>query len=168
MCQLSILRTDRTRRSTWPDASGRWQQSNLKRTALSDRTRPVVQEPYCTLTGRSVESDRWWPDAFGQRSTLLELDRTYCRRVRSFSQSCPIRSLTLSDSGQPNHRVWSRGGPRSIDRVEAQWLPRPRPVKDKWLKRLRIATQLEPSFFQLNFGLHLSYLVLSLTSVHHT
>jgi hypothetical protein len=44
----------------------------------------------------------------------------------------------------------------------------PRPVESKWLKQLRNVTQLEPSFFQLNFGLHLSYLVLSLTSVHHT
>jgi hypothetical protein len=45
---------------------------------------------------------------------------------------------------------------------------RTRPVKGKLLKRLRNTTQLEPSCFQLNFKLYLSYLVLSLTSVHHT
>jgi hypothetical protein len=39
---------------------------------------------------------------------------------------------------------------------------RPRLIKKKWLKRLRITTQPKPSFFQLNFGLHLSYLVLSI------
>jgi hypothetical protein len=84
-CQLSKIRTDRTRRSMatveietdiaeWPDAP-----------IMGDPTRPVMQEPYCTLTGRSVESDQWWPDAFGQRSTLLERDRTHCGCVRSFS-----------------------------------------------------------------------------------
>jgi hypothetical protein len=62
MCQLSILRTDRMRRSTWPDASGRWQRSNLKQTALSDRMHS--------------ESDQDWPDASDRARTLLYFDRT--------------------------------------------------------------------------------------------
>jgi hypothetical protein len=84
-CQLSKKRVDRTRRSMatveietssaeWPDAPIR-----------DDRTHPIVQGPYCTLTRRSVESDQWWPDASGQRSTLLEHNWAHCGRVRSFS-----------------------------------------------------------------------------------
>jgi hypothetical protein len=63
------------------------------------------------------------------------------------------------------------GEPRPVDRIEltvTASTDQTRPVENKWLKRLRIATQLELSFFQLNFELHLSYLVLSLTCVHHT
>jgi hypothetical protein len=137
----------------------------------SDRTHPVMQEPFCTLTGRTNESDRWWPDASGQRSTFLEMDRTHCRRVRS--QHLPSLTLvnTISTFGPGVNRV------RSIE-LKLRWLPvltgrvrsrqRPRPIENKWLKRLRNVTQLEPSFFQPNFGLHLSYLVLSLINVHHT
>jgi hypothetical protein len=69
-------RRDRTRRSNvtvkklnntaeWPNAPIR-----------GDRTRLVVQEPYCTLTWRSLMSDQWWSNASGQQSTLLERDRT--------------------------------------------------------------------------------------------
>jgi hypothetical protein len=143
-----------------------------------DRTRPVVQEPYCTLTGRLVESDRWWQDASSQRSTLLELDRMHCRRVRLFPSRVrlePLPSLTrvntINEFGPREDRV-------RLTELKQWWLPaltgcvrsgqKSRPVKNKWLKRLRNTTQLEPSCFQLNFGLHLSYLVLSLTSVHHT
>jgi hypothetical protein len=81
-CQLSKIRADRTHRSMatveieissaeWPDAPIR-----------DDRTRPIVQESYCTMIGRSVESNQWWPDASGQRSTLLERGRTHCGRIR--------------------------------------------------------------------------------------
>jgi hypothetical protein len=135
---------------------------------------PVVQGPYYTLTWHTVMSDQWWPDASGQQSTLLEWDRT---RPIVF-QSCPISSLTLWDTCQHDPRVRSSQGPHSVNQVETQWLSvltgrvrsrqRLRPVKGKRLKRLQNATRLEPSCFQLNFGLHLSYLVLSLTNVHHT
>jgi hypothetical protein len=130
----------------WPDA--------LTSLISDDRTHLVSEVPLWNWTGRTVDvSDR------------------FSSRVRS-------QHLPLSDSGQPNLRVRSRGEPRPVDWIELQWLPaltgrvqsrqRPRSIERKWLKRLRIVTQLEPSFFQLNFGLHLSYLVLSLTSVHHT
>jgi hypothetical protein len=155
--QLSKTRTDRTRRSSvtvenqndtaeWPDTPIR-----------GDRTRPIVQEPYCTLTWCSTSSDQWWPDTLGQLSTLLKRDRT--RPI--ISQSRPIRLLPSKTCV----RLINAFGPRR-DRVWS-W-QRPCPVKGKQLKRLRNATQLEPSCFQLNFKLFLSYLVLSLTSVHHT
>jgi hypothetical protein len=172
--QLSKTRTDRTRRSSvtvenqndtaeWPDAPIR-----------GDRTRPIVQEPYCTLTWRSTASDQWWPDASGQLSTLLERDRT--RPV--IFQSRPIILLP----SETRVRLINASGP-CRDRVRSTWLKtqwllvltgrvrswqRSRPVKGKQLKRLRNATQLEPKCFQLNFELFLSYLVLSLTSMHHT
>jgi hypothetical protein len=130
----------------WPDA----------RTSLisDDRTRPVSEVPLWKWTGRTVDTSDQVPG-----------------RVRSRH----LPSLTLVNmiyaSGPREDRV------RSIV-LSLRWLPvltgrvrsrqRPRLVKNKWLKRLQNTTQLEPSFFQLNFGLHLSYLVLSLTSVHYT
>jgi hypothetical protein len=119
-----------------------------------DRTRSVSEVPLWNWTGRTVDASDRFPS-----------------HVRS--EHLPSLTLvnTISASGPGVNHV------RSIE-LKLRWLPvltgrvrsslRPRPVKNKWLKRLRIATQLKPSFFQLNFGLLLSYLVLSLISVHHT
>jgi hypothetical protein len=119
-----------------------------------DRMRPVSEVPLWNWTGRTVDASD---------------------RIPSHVRSDHLPSLTLVNpitvSGPEEDRV------RSTE-LKLRWLPvltgrvwsrqRPRPVKDKRLKRLQIATQLEPSFFQLNFGLHLSYIVLNLISVHHT
>jgi hypothetical protein len=161
-CQLSKIRADRTRRSMatveietssaeWPDAPIR-----------NDRPRPIVQGPYYTMTGCTVESDQWWPDVFGQRSTLLERDRTHCGRVRSFSSRVRLvflpsvtRVNTINVSGPHKDRVrsaklkrsdcqhWPDASGRGRDRVRS---------RVKRLKRLWIVTQLEPSFFQPNLG----------------
>jgi hypothetical protein len=167
-------RRDRTRRSSvtvenqndtaeWPDAPIR-----------GDRTCPIVQEPYCTLTWCSTTSDQWWPDASGQLSTLLEHDRTrpvifQSRLIILLPSETRVRLINAS--GPRRDRVWST-------RLKTQWLlvltgrvrswQRPHPVKGKQLKRLWNATQLDPNCFQLNLELFLSYLVLSLISVHHT
>jgi hypothetical protein len=156
----------KTKNAGWPDAlaspSGVRSHKNLFVLWLDtltspigdNRTRPVSEVPLWNWTGRTVDASNRFPS-----------------RVRS--QHLPFLTLvnTISASSPWEDHV------RSIE-LNLRWLPvltgrirsrqRPRPVKNKWLKRLRIATQLEPNFFQLNFGLHLSYLVLSLTSVHHT
>jgi hypothetical protein len=167
-CQLSIFRTDRTRRSIWPDTSSRWQRSIWKTRALSDRTRRRVWsgvtgrvrsletslEPFCTLTELShsgVRSDRLSVRLL--TLALLTVGRTTCASGQA-SQSVRSVMLLLLLSIVLTGRVWSR--------------QRLRPIKEKWLKLLRIVTQLEPKFFQMIFGLHLSYLVLSLTSVPYT
>jgi hypothetical protein len=109
---------DRTRRSSvtveklndiaeWPDTPIR-----------GDRTRPIVQESYCTLTWRSIASDQWRPDASGQQSTLLERDRT--RPITS--QSRPIRLLPSETSV----KLINASGPRKdrvrSTRLKTQWL----------------------------------------------
>jgi hypothetical protein len=173
----------------WPNGSGRWQRSNWKTTALSDRTRRRVRSGVTGRVWSRKTLSVLWPDT---RTSPIGVDRTrsvnevplwnWTGRTVDSSDQVPSRvrsqhlpSLTLvntiSASGPWENHV------RSIVLI-LRWLPvltgrvrsrqRPRPVEKKWLKGLRIATQLEPSFFQLNFGLHLSYLVLSLTSVHHT
>jgi hypothetical protein len=160
-------RRDRTRRSSvtvenqndtaeWPDAPIR-----------DDRTRPIVQEPYYTLTWRSTASDQSWLDMSGQLSTLLEHDRTRSVIFQSrliILLPSETRVRLINTSGPHKDRVRST-------RLKTQWLlaltgrvrswQRPRPVKGKQLKQLRNKTQLEPSCFQLNFELFLSYLVLS-------
>jgi hypothetical protein len=189
MCQLNIFRTDRTCRSMWPDASGQWQRSNWKPNTLSDWTRRRVRSG---VTGR-IRSRKTlsvlWPDA---RMSPIDDDQTRLvnkvplwkwtgRTVDAFDRfPSHVRSRHLPSLTLVNMIYTS--GPWE-DRVQSivlilLWLlvltgrirsrQRPRLVENKWLKGLQIATQLEPSFFQLNFGLHLSYLVLSLTSVHHT
>jgi hypothetical protein len=76
----------------WPDALIR-----------DDQMRLVMQGPYCTLTGCSVESDQWWPDASDQQSTLLERDQT--RLIVFLSR--PISLLTLCDTCQYDQRIRS-------------------------------------------------------------
>jgi hypothetical protein len=117
MCQLSILRTDRTRRSTWPNApvSGNGRIEN--RTVLSDRTHN--------------ESDQEWPNASGRVRTFLYFDRTYWRvrsvmtgRVRSVKylsgtwpdalQTRPIDFLTASDHNTYPLWLWSTQSPRPV------------------------------------------------------
>jgi hypothetical protein len=140
--KLINTRTDRTRRSSvtvenqndtaeWPDALIR-----------GDRMRPIVQEPYCTLTWRLTASDQWWPDVSGQLSTLLERDRT---RPVIFQS----RLIILLPS-ETHVRLINASGPRKdcvrSTRLKTQWLlvltgrvrswQRPRPVKGKQLKRL--------------------------------
>jgi hypothetical protein len=63
MCQLSILRTDRTCWSTWPDASGRWQRSNWKLNTLSDRTRRRVRLGVIGHVRSRKNLSVLWPDA---------------------------------------------------------------------------------------------------------
>jgi hypothetical protein len=86
MCQLSIFCTDRTRRSMWPDASGRWQRSTLVSNALIDLTRN--------------ESDQGWPDTFGRSKPSLEtlcsiftVDQMHRSHIRLVDHR--VRSLTL-------------------------------------------------------------------------
>jgi hypothetical protein len=129
----------------WPDA----QTSPIG----DDWTCLVNEVPLWKWTGRTVDASDQFPS------------RVRSRHFRSLSlvniiyASGPwedrVRSIVLSLLCLPvlTERVRSR--------------QRPRPIKKNWLKLLWIVTQPEPSFVQLNFGLHLSYLVLSLTSVHH-
>jgi hypothetical protein len=70
MCQLSIFRIDRTRRSMWPNASGRWQWPTLVSNALSDRTRRRVRSGVTwhvwsleTFSENSLFHLHGWPDA---------------------------------------------------------------------------------------------------------
>jgi hypothetical protein len=116
-CQISKTRTDRTRWSTWSDApvecngrkpkvSAEWPDALVR----DDRTRPIVQDSYWTLTWRSTASDYRWPDAWGQLRTLLERDRT--RPITS--QSRPI-SLLPSETCV---RLITTSGPRR-DRVRS-------------------------------------------------
>jgi hypothetical protein len=119
-----------------------------------DRTCPVSEVPLWNWTGRTVDASNQFPS-----------------RVRSDHLSSLTLVNPITVFGPQEDHVWST-------KLKLRWLPvltgrvrsrqRPCPVERKWLKQLRIMTQLEPSFFQLNFELHLSYLVLSLTSVHHT
>jgi hypothetical protein len=128
-CQLSKIRTDRTRRSMWPNAS------------IDDNSRNCYRHRW--VTGRT---DQGWPDAFGCARTLLYFDRTL-DRVRSMMtarvrlakyltgtrpdalwtrpivfQSRPISLLTLYDTCQHDQRVQSSQGPRPVNQVETQWL----------------------------------------------
>jgi hypothetical protein len=108
-CQLNKIRANRTRpvdatiefetdNAEWPDAP-----------IMGDRKCLIMQGPYCTLTGHLIESDQWWPNASGQRSTLLERDRTHCGRVLSFSSHVRLVHLpfvtrvnTINASSQPS------------------------------------------------------------------
>jgi hypothetical protein len=143
----------------WPDTS-----DHARTLLYYDRTLGRVQS---VMTGRARSAKYLTgtrPDALWTHPIVFQLR--------------PISLLTLCDTCQHDQRIRSLQGPCPVNQVKTQWLSaltgrvrsrqRPRPVKGKRLKRLQNATQLEPSCFQLNFGLHLSYLVLSLTSVHHT
>jgi hypothetical protein len=162
-CQLSKIRTDRTCRSTWPDAP-------VKRNGRKT-------ERHRWVTGRT---DQGWPDMSGRARTLLYFDMTLVR-VQSVMTGHVRSAKYLTgtwDTCQHDQRVRFSQEPCPVNQVEMQWLlvltrrvrsrQIPRPVRGKRLKRLWNAMQLEPSCFQLNFELYLSYLVLSLTSVHHT
>jgi hypothetical protein len=184
-CQLSKICADWTRRSTWPDVFGQcngriWNRQRWV-TGRTDQGWPDMSGRARTLLYFDRTLNRVWSVMTGCVWSAKYLTGTRPDALWTcliVFQSCPISSLTLYDTCQHDQRVRSSQGPRPVNQVEIEWLSaltgrvwsrqRLRPVKGKRLKRLRNATQLEPSCFQLNFGLHLSYLVLSSTSVHHT
>jgi hypothetical protein len=152
-----------------------------------DRTRPVggngqFENQGRWVTGCADESNQGWPDASERSKPSLEPFCTLTRfghsGVRSDRLSVWLLTLALLTvgraicaSGQASHNVRSvmlllLQSTALTGRVRSR--QRPRPVSERWLKLLRIMTQPEQCEFQMIFGLHLSYLVLSLTSVHHT
>jgi transcription antitermination factor NusG len=154
--QASPLRCDRTRpiaQNPFWNLSVLWLDAQTSPIG-DDRTRPVNEVPLWKGTGRTIDASDQFPSRVRSRHlpslTLVNMIYTYG------PWKDHVRSIVLS----------LRWLPVLTGRVRSR--QRPRPIKKKRLKRLRIATQPEPSFFQLNFRLHLSYLVLSLTSVHHT
>jgi hypothetical protein len=133
--------------------TGRAYESDQRWPDASDRSKPSL-EPLCTLTGlghSGVRSDKL--SVWLLTLALLTVGRAICASGQA-SQSIRSMMLLLLLSTALTGCVRSR--------------QRPHPVKEKWLKLLWIVMQLEPSFLQIIFGLHLSCLVLSLTSVHHT
>jgi hypothetical protein len=132
ICRNNKTRTDRTRRSTWPDASvkcngrkpkvtlsDRTRRSEMTRRAdqrwpdapiRDDRTRLIMQELYWKLTWRTIASDHRWPDASGHHGTLLERDRTHRSlhsRVRLHSLPSGTRVRLTTASGPLKDRVRS-------------------------------------------------------------
>jgi hypothetical protein len=110
-----------------------------------------------TFSGNSLFLLHCWPDAPKSRPIS--------------SPSRPIANPSSVDCRQRHLHVWSDKqlllqSNTLTRRVQSSKIPRP--AKRKGHKPLRIATRLERNLFQKTFGLHLSYLVLSLTSVHHT
>jgi hypothetical protein len=126
ICRNSKTRTDRTRRSIWPDAPVKCNGRKPK-VMLSDRTRrsemtgradqgwpnaPIMQELSWRMTWRTTASDHRWSDASGHHGTLLEHDRTrwslhshvrlHClpsgTRVRLTTASGPLKDRVRSIS----------------------------------------------------------------------
>jgi hypothetical protein len=156
----------------WPDVSGRWQWLILKSRALSDRTHRRVWSGVTgrvwsleTLSGTSLFLLHCWPNALKSRPIS--------------SPSRPVANPSSGNRRQRHLRVRSWTHQRLVKEAvccysSVHW-PNvsgqekgPRPVKLQGHKPLRNTTWLERNLFQMIFGLHLSYLVLSLTSVHHT
>jgi hypothetical protein len=121
-CQLSIFRTDRTRRSMWPDASGRWQRSIWKSRALSDQTRRRVWSGVTgrvrslkTLSGTILYFDRTRP----QWRPVTNPSSPDCRachlRVRLGE---PQRSVVMLHFALVHYTDWTR--PVKIETASSQ------------------------------------------------
>jgi hypothetical protein len=106
-CQLSKIRVDRTRRSTWPDAPV---YRNGRKT-----------ETLCWVTGHT---DQGWPDVSDRAGSLLYFDLTR-DRVRSVMTGCVWSSEYLTRTW-PDAPITSQSRPiRWFPFCDTSWTPRP-------------------------------------------